>query len=279
MSIAGRYITMRGGNIIGTPPNNIPTPYTYLVDAYSPIVAYSFWKLNSTSTVCLRVRRSNDNAEQDIGFDGNYLDVASMLSFVGANDGFIVKWRNQGTGGGTFPAVQNTASSQFRIVSAGVADLGAVNLSNDSMITTNGILHTLELSSFFVFTRPSTGVNTIGLASTTVNRHPFVWNTSNGIQSALGTLAAHATGQTQTGNFLATTIRNLSSDVNMWLNQAALTTQSVPFVSQTSTQIGRNGVTFNGANTVLKEILFFQTDQTANRLAIEANINSRHNVY
>jgi hypothetical protein len=93
MSIAGRYITMRGGNIIGTPPNNIPTPYTYLVDAYSPIVAYSFWKLNSTSTVCLRVRRSNDNAEQDIGFDGNYLDVASMLSFVGANDGFIVQWQ------------------------------------------------------------------------------------------------------------------------------------------------------------------------------------------
>ena len=59
---------------------------TYLLDTYAgSSVAYSMRKLNSTYTgSAIRVRRSGDNAEQNIGFDasGN-LDTTTLSTFVG----------------------------------------------------------------------------------------------------------------------------------------------------------------------------------------------------
>jgi hypothetical protein len=62
---------------------------TYLLDSYSGVAAaYSLRKLNSTYVgPAIRVRRSGDNVEQNIGFDaGGNLDTASLLSFVGVNN-------------------------------------------------------------------------------------------------------------------------------------------------------------------------------------------------
>jgi hypothetical protein len=62
---------------------------SYILDTYGgAAAAYSLRKLISTySGPSIRVRRSSDNAEQDIAFDtaGN-LDTNSLLSFVGANN-------------------------------------------------------------------------------------------------------------------------------------------------------------------------------------------------
>lgn len=94
----------------------------YIVDVYSPIGAWATSKISSTATNCLRVRRSSDNAEQDIGFVGNDLDTASLTAFVGANDGYVTKFYNQGTGGATYDVLQTTTGSQPRLVSGGVID-------------------------------------------------------------------------------------------------------------------------------------------------------------
>lgn len=74
---------------------------------------------------CLRVRRSSDNTEQDIGFNGTLLDTQSMLSFVGANDGFVVKWYDQ-SGSGSVQRVmtQSTSSKQPKIISSGMLVAG-----------------------------------------------------------------------------------------------------------------------------------------------------------
>lgn len=58
-----------------------------LLDTYpNASVAYSLRKLRSAYTdSAIRVRRSVDNAEQDIAFVGNDLDTTSMLDFVGYN--------------------------------------------------------------------------------------------------------------------------------------------------------------------------------------------------
>jgi hypothetical protein len=61
---------------------------------------YSGWSLrklrSSYSGFCLEVRRSSDNALQNIGFDSNGLiDTASLLSFVGAGSGFVRTLYNQ----------------------------------------------------------------------------------------------------------------------------------------------------------------------------------------
>jgi len=66
-----------------------PTDTGRLLDSYSGAsVAYSLRKLSATwSGSAIRVRRSGDNVEQNIGFDAvGDLDTASLLSFVGYNN-------------------------------------------------------------------------------------------------------------------------------------------------------------------------------------------------
>jgi len=80
--------------------------------------AYSLMKLRSLYTgSAIRVRRSSDNTEQDIGFSGTALNTTALATFVGANDGFITKWYDQS--GGSNDAVQATSGSQPKIVDAG----------------------------------------------------------------------------------------------------------------------------------------------------------------
>lgn len=106
----------------------------------------------------LRVRRSNDNAEQDIypvaTPDANgdrFIDTAALLAFTGANSGFITTWYDQ-SGNGRH-ATQATAARQPRIVNAGVVD----TFNSRPAITAGGI------------TALSTPFNLNGLASWAIN--------------------------------------------------------------------------------------------------------------
>ncbi|WMW77319.1 putative Ig domain-containing protein [Flavobacterium sp. 20NA77.7] len=84
--------------------------------------AYSLRKLNSTYTgAAIRVRRSSDNTEQNIGFDGvGNLDQASLLSFVGSGDGFVTVWYDQTRFANNM--TQTNVVYQPRIVNAGVIE-------------------------------------------------------------------------------------------------------------------------------------------------------------
>lgn len=96
---------------------------TPLLDVFSgAAAAYSVRKLRTAYTGnALRVRRSNDNTESDIGFDGSgKLDEAALTSFVGANDGYVTKWYDQSGNGRD--ASHTTTTYQPRIASSGVID-------------------------------------------------------------------------------------------------------------------------------------------------------------
>lgn len=76
---------------------------------------------SSYSGPLIRVRRSNDNAEQDIGqIGGGALDLTGLAAFVGANSAFVVRVYDQSGAGNHFG--QTTAGLQPRIVNAGVYD-------------------------------------------------------------------------------------------------------------------------------------------------------------
>jgi hypothetical protein len=96
----------------------------FLLDTYSgSSAAYSAARrLSSTYTGSLiRVRRSSDNAEQDIGYTvANVLDESALTTFVGANDGFVTTLYDQS--GNSKDATQATASNQHRIVSSGTIE-------------------------------------------------------------------------------------------------------------------------------------------------------------
>jgi hypothetical protein len=95
---------------------------TPLLDTYTgAAAAYSLRKLRTAYTgSAIRVRRSNDNTEQDIGFTSSGdLDTSSLKTFVGANNGFVTTWYAQ-DGSVNINATQATAANQPMIISSGV---------------------------------------------------------------------------------------------------------------------------------------------------------------
>lgn len=71
---------------------------------------------------CLRVRRSSDSTEQDIGFTASGdLDTAALLTFCGAGDGFVAKLYDQS--GNLRDLTQATAANQAKLVTAGVVNV------------------------------------------------------------------------------------------------------------------------------------------------------------
>jgi len=88
----------------------------------SPVAVYSLRRMRAAyAGFCIRVRRSSDNTERNIGFIGNVIDTADLLAWVGAGDGFVVRKHDHSVNG--FDATQATAARQPRIVSAGVLDV------------------------------------------------------------------------------------------------------------------------------------------------------------
>ena len=63
---------------------------------------------------CIRIRRSSDSAELDIGFSSGFVDETAMTDHCGTGDGFIVTWYDQS--GNSYNATQGAAGSQAQIV-------------------------------------------------------------------------------------------------------------------------------------------------------------------
>ena len=84
--------------------------------------AYSVRRLRAAYTgPLLRVRRSSDNAEQDIGYTiGGHLDRAALTAFCGSLSCFVRTWFDQSGNGRD--AIQTTAANQPRIVNAGTIE-------------------------------------------------------------------------------------------------------------------------------------------------------------
>lgn len=79
--------------------------------------AYSLRRLASSYLgPAVNIRRSSDNATQDVGFVGNDFDFDGFNAFVGGGSGFVTKWYDQsGNGNHTVPG---PVTSQPQLVSA-----------------------------------------------------------------------------------------------------------------------------------------------------------------
>ncbi|QUE25325.1 hypothetical protein SEA_FIZZLES_29 [Microbacterium phage Fizzles] len=103
-----------------------PVAFVGAFDAQpAPYRAHSLRRvLSSYSGPLIKVRRSSDNTTHDVGYNADgTLNTADLLAFVGAGDGFVETFYDQGANGRHF--TQATAANQPRIVLGGVLD--AVN--------------------------------------------------------------------------------------------------------------------------------------------------------
>jgi len=143
---------------------------SYPMDAYSNRVGmYSVARqLVTGATSAIRVRRSSDNAEQDIGFTAGELDQSALTTFVGANNGFVVYVYEQD--GGTAIS-QTTSTAQPRIVISGsvVTSGGKPAMdfdgSSDVMVVDTALVTFSGMTAYGIFQSDTTVGNHVGVLS------------------------------------------------------------------------------------------------------------------
>ncbi|WMW77322.1 arabinofuranosidase catalytic domain-containing protein [Flavobacterium sp. 20NA77.7] len=89
----------------------------------TPVAAYSLRLLRSgyTGNPAIRVRRSSDNTETNIGFtNSGDLDETALLAFTGSSDGFVTTWYDQS--GNNNHAINTNTAAQPQLVFAGVVN-------------------------------------------------------------------------------------------------------------------------------------------------------------
>ena len=259
-------------------------PYNFLLDDYpSATVAYSLRKLRTAySGNAIKVRRSSDNTEQDIGFVGNFLDTASLLTFCGAGNGFVTRWYDQSTNAND--AATGTLAAQAQIVSSGAMITDIYNGKITTVWTADQypILTSIPIAQnfimFAVVTRAVTNNVLLPLGSTP-QPFFFVWNGAGTIQSQMTTgLVVHASGFTTIGDYIVSVLRDSSNVLKAFRNSTALTTGSSTGTPTTALRFGFS----QGASTTgrMQEMIFWNNqDLESSQSNIETAINSYYSAF
>jgi hypothetical protein len=284
--------------------------YAFLLDTYtSAAAAYSLRKLRSAYTGnAIRVRRSSDNTETNIGFSSSFgLDTSSLTSFCSGTNGFVTTWYDQSGNGRN--ATQTTAANQPQIVSSG--SILTLNSKTSMLYTGNsgmGLTYanftgatSYSITSVFSAVEASqyTKLLSIGPDSTTSG----VWYTVNTGGTALE-------WQSKDTGFAGNGYNNLSGPTifsNSRIIPDSITTQNLltSVLSSSNAKMFRNGSeisyrvqrtgncytttgdlilgnspnslnTFNGR---MQEIVIWQSDQNSNISGINTNSNSYYATY
>jgi hypothetical protein len=286
----------------------------FLLDEYSNSVAgYSLRLLSSDYTgFCIRVRRSNDNAEQDIGFVSNELDTTALLSFVGSNSGYVTTWYNQGVQGSD-NANNSTAISQPLIVLNGALQM--VNGKPAIFVGSNSVLYAGNTTTFKYLHDGTIRSSTITVMQTasSLSGLKFLWltGTSGGgsIQAQMNFSGTSIRQQIKNGtvsinNASPSGALSVSSDYLVWQTfDGGNTTASEKIIMSLNNggDIDNNNNVFtpNTANSTLRmhlfnyqfpsvgfgtggycqEMIFWNDDYTADKSAISNNINDYYSIY
>lgn len=274
---------------------------SYLLDQYSgAAAAYSLRKLDCDySGSAIRVRRSSDNTEQDIGFVNSNLDTASLKTFVGTggtDDGFVVKWYDQS--GNALNATQSTSGNQPLIMDNGVIlrDGGLPCITGDGSDDMINFSPTISSNLIYVFSvakRQSGGYaegriigfslgdsydwhSTTGWAAVTVSTSSdtaYTYRYYSNIASVsvtIGTRYLYYAYLNGSGGGIAT-------------NNNSPTTGSTSSTSVNITKAGifaapweATGGNFKGN---IQEVIVYTSDQSSNRSSINSNINTYYSIY
>jgi|LakMenE18May11ns_1017448.scaffolds.fasta_scaffold9858133_1 hypothetical protein len=256
-----------------------------LLDTYpNAAAAYSVRKLRTAYTgSAIRVRRSSDNTETDIGFSGANLDTSSLTSFCSGTNGFVTTWYDQS--GNARNATQTTASNQPKIVNAGsvlVDANGKPRIQGNQSSTTN-------LSTTFSSSQPTTifgVVNYTSLTSPTI--YPYAVDlASSGNIVVIG----YYNGAFIDGGASLYSTVSISTNTN-YLSYGLLNTTSSEIAINTTLTTGNAGTAnpsaikmFNARgndavlNGFLSEVIIYPSNQSTNRTGISTNINTYYAIY
>jgi hypothetical protein len=250
------------------------------LDAYpGAAAAYSLRQLSwAYGDPVVRVRRSSDSVEAD--FTATQVADGSLVTWVGAgNNGFVQTWYDQTKAGNH--AIQTDAALQPRVVNAGslvthenkpgvsftggLVRLNADHLRNRSRLDAYIVKNTSD-TDYIIFSGGNISfswVSISGSSSTSDLRRNY------GVSSVLYANGSLFTGTTRGDIF------TLLNGYKLEVHQASATNVSWSFFD-----IGcynrSTGADFVGT---VQELIFYASDQSANRTGIQSSINNHYAIY
>lgn len=252
-----------------------------LLDTYTgAAAAFSLRKLRTDyAGYCIKVRRSSDNSDQDIGFVNGMLDETSLLSFVGANNGIIRVWYDQSGNGNDLTVVSYQGP---RIVNSGVVDktsgypnavFTGVNESLDVSIDLSSSFHAAIVQTFnnISYRSVSGGSDNLSIGGSDNINWGFYTNgkTSNFVNSSGTSYDFDYLATIPTGTITVQNIRWNSSD-NL-LKSRINGNELKDVTSSGSLKNSSNSNTISPA-TIFEVILW--PDRYGDRIGIESNMKS-----
>jgi hypothetical protein len=228
-----------------------------------------------------------------------------LSSFVGANSAYVTKWYNQGTSGSGADLVQATAADQPRIVNAGTneTDNGLICISQSGatgyLQSTNHDLGIATRSSFVVYSMVTNLQNYGIYAVHTGTGNDFdrtdsytyaQYNNTVGYQHAIAGSSSTSyrhnfgSGSAALPQTLVTEIV-ASGTGTAYLDGTSTSTDSsfTAFTGSTNQLLlfGRftGGAVTGQGNNKFQELIFFESDESANRTDIESDINTYYSIY
>ena len=225
----------------------------------------------------VQVRRSSDDALKS--FTATEVTDGTLLAFVGtggSDNGFVKTWYDQSVttqAGDTATgnhAVQATAASQPKIVSAGALVTVGVDFTDGKL---------MEFTS--ISAKTIVGVNQL---TDTTNLSYLVGRTSEdkGVRTSGGLFLGADTGSGGTGDFNNS---GGSTHVNGSQSSFSATSKNVYFGTATSGfSLTSLSTAFSASGTLrawrgkIAEVIVYDTDQSDNRTALEANIGEAYSI-
>jgi len=288
-----------------------------LLDCYpGAAAAYSLRKLDNDYTGnCIVVQRDNGDTSA-IGFAGNFLDTAAMKTFCGegAGDSCRVRlWYDQ-SGNGRFARMDTMRRQPLIMIDGAVVyQAGKPSLfftgvapsvgNTGSRLDINGGTMTNNIGAFTSF-----DVRGLSDSTTIISRWVYFLTTGGGVARLLtgkgGTgshrylsggrrLDADAFESTETAelhnrsamigtviyNYQNTSVTQYRNGTQLSTNTSWLTSGNTSATNSQTQFIGNNGTFATPWAGNISELIFYESDQSTNRTAIETNINAFYSIY
>jgi hypothetical protein len=246
-------------------PTGSPSPINYLGDGVSGVF---IWGAQITATSLVRT-------------------YTKTVATANAGNGFVTTWYDQSTNGNN--ATQSTPANQAQIVLNGFLIRDALSKptttwTTDRYTLTNGINPNTKYLSIGVLNRTANSnviihIGVAGSISGINGQQTFLWSATTGnIRSDMSSVVNHG-NETSTGAFITTSEKNASDLKTIYLNGIAL-----PITATQAPSAGANINSFGqaGGNTTTcqyQEYIYWDLEQSANRVAIETLINDYYAIF
>jgi len=273
--------------IIASSRGTVSPAVSLLLDTYTgAATAYSLRKLRSAYTgAAIRVRRSSDNTETDIGFVSNVLDTTTLSTFCGVGNGFVTTWYDQS--GNSRNLMSISSIYQPRIIISGVLQLFGTKPS----IYWDGVSQNFQNNSF-VISQPNTYFLPMQATANNTGTRVFIDSTTvagserNVIYKNSGGFYTIDAGNTLISTTPFTTIKTLLTGLFnttasfLYLNSSAIISNSNAGARpMRGLQVGSYSPTELVLQGYIPEVIVYNSNQSTNRTAIESNINSYYSIY